>query len=207
MFAERNDSMLTRVDGRIFVDRDPAIFKYVVSYLRNNQKLPLIHDSFVASLFEKELDFWGLPPDYNQKTLLKRLFETPPRKVSKEAFKRWLKLGSFDIEKLKINENCKVVGELGQTDCANKKYDFWCQTDEAGYLEGIGRYCFHNDELQEGQFECGKLDGQSRVIYGDGSYYLGTMENGQMNGHGVLTCSQGEKKEGWWDHNAFEEYS
>ena len=49
-------------------------------------------------MFQKELDFWSLPPDYNQTILLEELFDSKPRKISAEAKKRWLKLGPFDLK-------------------------------------------------------------------------------------------------------------
>ena len=51
MFSDRNIEMLERIDGYIYVDRDPEIFKYIISYLRNDKKLPEIKDSYIAELF------------------------------------------------------------------------------------------------------------------------------------------------------------
>jgi hypothetical protein len=41
--------------------------------------------------------------------------------------------------------------------------------------DGIGREVFYKDdnEIQEGQFEDGKLNGYARVIFEDGDYYEG----------------------------------
>ena len=68
MFSERNIEMLQKIEGQespIYINRDPVIFRYIILYLRNEGKLPIIQDNFTKELFEKELDFWGLPPDYN----------------------------------------------------------------------------------------------------------------------------------------------
>jgi hypothetical protein len=38
MFSGRHQ--LVKVNGRVFIDRDPSIFKLVISYLRSNFKIP-----------------------------------------------------------------------------------------------------------------------------------------------------------------------
>ena len=53
-------------DGKVFVDRDPEIFRYVLLYLTNDLKLPLIKDDFIRELFIEELKFWGLSKPSNQ---------------------------------------------------------------------------------------------------------------------------------------------
>jgi hypothetical protein len=37
---------LTLIDGKIFVDRDPKTFEMLISYLRNDQRIPEIQDSY-----------------------------------------------------------------------------------------------------------------------------------------------------------------
>lgn len=61
MFSGRHE--LTKVNGRIFIDRDPIIFKLVIQYLRSNFKIPLITDKSIYKLFIQELDFWQLDPN------------------------------------------------------------------------------------------------------------------------------------------------
>ena len=63
----------------------------------------------------------------------------------------------------------------------------------------------HSGELQEGQFECSKLDGFGRVIYADGSCYVGDVINGQRDGLGKMVYPGGQVEEGWWSENVIEE--
>ena len=78
-----------RVNGKVFVDRDPKVFKYVVMYLRNNQKLPMIQDKFRRELFEQELQFWGLEEDYSPLKALIEIFETEPINIHENVIKKW----------------------------------------------------------------------------------------------------------------------
>ena len=61
LFHKKNSHMLKKYKGKIFVDRDPEIFKLVIRYLRNNFNSPKIKNDYVRELFENELEFWGLP--------------------------------------------------------------------------------------------------------------------------------------------------
>lgn len=63
------------LDRKIYINRDPVIFRYIILYLRNDGKLPIIEDTFTRTLFEKELDFWGLPLDYNQIVTLENIYK------------------------------------------------------------------------------------------------------------------------------------
>ena len=56
MFSGRHS--LNRVDGKIFVDRDPDVFRLLISYLRNNESISEISDSFMRGQLHKELEFW-----------------------------------------------------------------------------------------------------------------------------------------------------
>jgi hypothetical protein len=47
--------------GKIFVDREPEPFQYMIMYLRNNFKIPKIHDEFSKQAFELELAYWKIP--------------------------------------------------------------------------------------------------------------------------------------------------
>ena len=60
MFSPRNEQLLQKINGKIFVDRDPRIFKYVISYLKNDCFLNSFKSFYEKELFEKEIDFWGL---------------------------------------------------------------------------------------------------------------------------------------------------
>lgn len=56
MFSGRHS--LNKIDGKIFVDRDPDVFRLLISYLRNNESISEIQDSFMRGQLHKELEFW-----------------------------------------------------------------------------------------------------------------------------------------------------
>ena len=56
MFSGRHE--LRIIDGKVYVQRDPKIFRLLISYLRNCQRLPEIEDKLERELFDLELDFW-----------------------------------------------------------------------------------------------------------------------------------------------------
>ena len=58
MFSGRHS--LPKVNGKIFVDRNPQTFMTVLDYLRNNLRLPKITDEKEQDLVNMELIFWGL---------------------------------------------------------------------------------------------------------------------------------------------------
>lgn len=47
---------LKRVDGRIFIDRDPEAFSLLILYLRNKERMPEFDDKFTLAKFQHELD-------------------------------------------------------------------------------------------------------------------------------------------------------
>ena len=58
MFSGRHE--LEYVDGKIFVDRNPIMFEYLIDYLRNGCKLVEIGLKYDNQMFLEELDYWGL---------------------------------------------------------------------------------------------------------------------------------------------------
>jgi len=58
MFSGRHELM--KNGGFIFVDRNPTMFRYVLDYLRNDEKMPNIRDEMTRRLFGEELKHWKL---------------------------------------------------------------------------------------------------------------------------------------------------
>jgi hypothetical protein len=60
MFSGRHS--VKKVRGRIFISRDPELFKHLIKYLKNSMEyLPRFETSYDTNLFYRELDFWGIP--------------------------------------------------------------------------------------------------------------------------------------------------
>ena len=57
--------------------------------------------------------------------------------------------------------------------------------------EGIVRLVSQNNQIQEGYFSGGKLNGFGRVCYQHGDYYIGMYKNYLRNGHGKLVRANG----------------
>ena len=56
----RDGEPLKLTDGKVFIDRDFAIFSHVISYLRNDLRIFDFDDPYVKNQFELELKHWGL---------------------------------------------------------------------------------------------------------------------------------------------------
>ena len=210
MFSERNDVMLQRVNNKVFVDRDPKIFKYVVMYLRNNQKLPMIQDKFRRELFEQELDFWGLKQDYSVLKSMIELFESQPDEIHEVVLRKWKDLGPLDLlglisqKKIKFDEKVEITQEIGILNCANKKYNYFGQINESGHIQGVGRRCDYGQSMYEGESKDSLQDGYGRAIYVNGGYYEGEHKHGQRNGRGKYVHKNGVIEQGIWEQDVFQ---
>ena len=59
MFSGRHE--LKKQGGKVFLDRNPKVFRYVLDYLRNNQEVDFIFkDDTLKNLFEGELRHWNI---------------------------------------------------------------------------------------------------------------------------------------------------
>ena len=56
MFNVKNDANLLRIDGKVFINRDPDNFKVLIKYLRSNQPQNEIPEDLLSELF-----YWELP--------------------------------------------------------------------------------------------------------------------------------------------------
>ena len=56
MFRVENDANLLRIDGKVFINRDPDNFKVLIKYLRSNQPQNEIPENLLSELF-----YWELP--------------------------------------------------------------------------------------------------------------------------------------------------
>ncbi len=52
-------------DGRVIIDRDPSIFKYVLQFLINGHKKPKIDDEIMKVKIVEEFMFWNMPILYD----------------------------------------------------------------------------------------------------------------------------------------------
>lgn len=56
------------VDGNIFLDRDPKVFKYTLNYLRSNREhLPDDISDGLKTQIEAEISYWNLYHDFGMK--------------------------------------------------------------------------------------------------------------------------------------------
>ena len=69
--------------------------------------------------------------------------------------------------------------------------------------EGIVRLVSQNNQIQEGFFSGGKLNGYGRVCYQHGDYYIGMYKNYLRNGHGKMVRANGQVQEGQFKDNDF----
>ena len=104
--------------SEIFIDRDPALFSKLISYLRSDMKVYPEFDSPQEEIaFANELDYWGLPAsdEFIEKDLVARLpkklvehLKTEPIKLKPDTLATWRELGPIrlvDIMKHATNDN------------------------------------------------------------------------------------------------------
>ena len=58
MFSGRH--ALHKLDGKVFVDRNPDVFMRIIDYLRNNMRLPESLSAVELEMVKLEMDFWGI---------------------------------------------------------------------------------------------------------------------------------------------------
>ena len=68
IFLEKDFEVLH--DGRIFIDRDPEIFKLILNFLRNDKCPTKFRDDYQLEMYKDELEFWGL----EDKSLKRKLY-------------------------------------------------------------------------------------------------------------------------------------
>jgi len=52
---------MNTIDNKVFLDRDPDIFKHMINYIRSDRKyLPQDVNQDVKKLLEMEIKFWGV---------------------------------------------------------------------------------------------------------------------------------------------------
>ena len=96
----------TQNQNRVYVDRDPTIFRHLIDFLSLGSDFPEIKDDRERQLFKHELKFWGIfisneLTAYEQK--LQDIFDSEPVGVHPEVLKTWRKIGPFSLAKMKAN--------------------------------------------------------------------------------------------------------
>lgn len=113
----------------------------------------------------------------------------------------WNKLGHMNLDDIMNLEACPGIsygnfqGKLG-------KYQGMLNVQ--GNPQGFGRYILATGQVEEGVFDQDiNLIGQSRVIYADGTYYLGEMQDGKKSGKGKVVKATGSEEDGEWFDGEF----
>ena len=120
MFSGRHQ--LKKEDGKVFIDRNPDVFRMMIDFLRNNQRIAPIEDQHVAKQFDLELEYWGLKrEEYESQVVkeLRRIFEKEPEKVHPTTLALWKELGPFDVGKIlergPIDKSLQIVNKPNST--------------------------------------------------------------------------------------------
>ena len=115
MFSGRHELLLAE-DGHPYLNRDPEIFKLLVTNLRNNKEDFPISDPTQQHLFEKELKFWGL--DDITLNLEKRLVEMMNSEPvlnpdwTQTPLEVWRRLGPLDLNEVHQNSPIHLSQDL-----------------------------------------------------------------------------------------------
>lgn len=205
MFSGRHS--LNKIDGKIFMDRDPDVFRLLISYLRNNESISEIQDPFLRGQLRKELEFWMIIE--KQKSLseiLVAFFNSEPTKSSEKILAQWRKLGPYDIKMNDFDEQYQIKGDLivdenmeyfqvykkddtcggvlkfkiGRlvSDVQIKEGNFGVFEDDEYLLNGVGR-CISSYAVEQGNFKEGLLNGMgARMNLSNRQVYKGKFVDG-----------------------------
>jgi hypothetical protein len=72
--------------------------------------------------------------------------------------------------------------------------------------EGYGVHVLHNGSKYEGLFEKNLFNGDGRLIYDNGDYYIGQWANGRIDGKGLFVSSDGSTYKGGWKKDSHHGY-
>ena len=51
---------IEKKNGKVYINRNPTSFEYLVDYLRNPKKLPKLENKYQLDKLYNELEYWGL---------------------------------------------------------------------------------------------------------------------------------------------------
>ena len=88
---------LQKVNGKVFINRDPVIFRLIIQYLRNNIH-PKKLDEQTKEQYEIEMEYLGLVSRKSQVQIdLENIFKNHPDVFEEKQIEIWNKLGPFDL--------------------------------------------------------------------------------------------------------------
>ena len=100
MFSGRHK--LNKQNDKVFLDRDPTLFRLVLNYLRNGKVWPSFEDEAQKFMFKQELDYWCLKRTTKDK--LQEILDMRPEKRSngdafktEDILKQYDRMGRLDL--------------------------------------------------------------------------------------------------------------
>ena len=89
MFSD--DEELTKVNGKIFVDRDPKMFEHLINYLRNGREWVEFDSHQENKQFRNELSFWEIeaPLSKFSQKLVDLMTSEPNAFLSPDLLTKW----------------------------------------------------------------------------------------------------------------------
>ena len=77
---------LKKINDEVFIDRDGKTFEMLINYLRNDRDVfPEFVDKNTQNMFMKELHYWGIENDTNQKDWLEDYLEKINKSIKKSS--------------------------------------------------------------------------------------------------------------------------
>ena len=125
------------------------------------------------------------------------------KNFSQKSLETWKKLRPFSLDEIKINTDLEIRGENGVSTfydtvslefkqiASDEKFKAGVFLKGSKKLEGVGRRVTRTNYIHEGQFHQDQMHGYSRLIFEDGSYYIGLFRNNKMNGKGLYVSTSG----------------
>lgn len=77
---------LKKINDEVFIDRDGKTFEMLINYLRNDRDVfPEFVDKNTQNMFMKELHYWGIENDTNQKDWLENYLEKCNKSIKNKS--------------------------------------------------------------------------------------------------------------------------
>lgn len=83
--------------GKIFINRDPAMFQLLINFIRYGMKEPIFRDQNEQIMFSEELRFWNIRVPCEIERELREIFKNEPKGLTERGLVMWRKLGPFNL--------------------------------------------------------------------------------------------------------------
>lgn len=120
----------------------------------------------------------------------------------------WIKLGPLTIDEIVQNSETPVKFDNENLEVKDMKFSNCQKLGQfrrgTQVIEGVARRIWFDDnQIEEGVYVDGVMNGYGRNIYSNGEYYVGMFQDGNKNGQGKRVYIDGRIEEGIFKDGVF----